>query len=75
MTIHAFTQRLGSCLTFGGLAVLAVAFLCWVNGDGDGVVNTVHNVGALILATFGAFSLITGLALAMLVPGTATAES
>jgi hypothetical protein len=62
MSIEDFTRRLSTCLAFSGLFLLVAAVACWATGDGQGVVNSVHNVGATILAAFGVVLVAVGVA-------------
>ena len=69
MTIEDFTRRLSASIALSGLFLLISAFVCWFSvGDGDEVVQSIHNVGGSVLALFGAVFVAVGLVLAAGVP-------
>jgi thiosulfate reductase cytochrome b subunit len=63
MTIDQLTRRIGTALGLSGAFLVVAAFVCWVTGNGEDVVQSVHHVGAFVLAAFGLVFIASGLAL------------
>jgi hypothetical protein len=62
---EGFIYRLSSSLALGGVFLIVVAMVCWfTGGSATDAVQSVHHVGAVILASMGVVCLGTGIALA-----------
>ena len=64
MTAQGFEYRLSTSLAVGGVFLILVAMACWLSGGaGSDVVQSVHHVGAIGIASIGLVFLGIGLAI------------
>jgi hypothetical protein len=63
MTIDLLTRRMGTSLGLGGAFLVLAGFVCWVTGNGEDVVESVHHVAGFVLAAFGLVFIASGLTL------------